>query len=203
MSRSVGPLFPASSPVLERAPLFPAPVLAAEATRLVLRTVLAVLAVQAAIAAADVVWVRLRHARSLRMSRAEVREELKETDGNPQVKQRLRQIRMQRARKRMLAAVPKATVVITNPTHFSVALAYDRARNGAPRLVAKGVDTMAARIREIARDHRVPVVANPPLARALYRVELDAEIPPEHYQAVAEIVAYVWGLSRRVRGAAA
>jgi len=188
--------------VLAHAPLTDPRLLPAQTTRLVLRAVLAVLAVQAVIAAADVVWVRLRHARGLRMSREEIREELKETDGNPKVKQRLRQLRMQRARKRMLAAVPKATVVITNPTHFSVALAYDRATSSAPRLVAKGVDTMAARIREIAVANRVPVVANPPLARSLYRVELDAEIPPEHYQAVAEIVAYVWGLGRRSREAA-
>ena len=168
-------------------------------TRLVLRILLAVIAVQAVIAGVDLAWVRFRHARGMRMSRQEVRDETKETDGDPRIKQRIRQIRMQRARKRMLAAVPKATVVITNPTHFSVALAYDRATNAAPRLVAKGVDSMAARIREVAAAHRVPVVANPPLARALYRVELDAEIPPEHYQAVAEIVAYVWGLGRRAR----
>ena len=189
-------------PVLARAPLAETQTLPAEATRLVFRALLVALSVQAVITAADVVWTRLRHARNLRMSREEIREELKDTDGDPRVKGRLRQIRMQRARKRMLAAVPKATVVITNPTHFSVALAYDRATSSAPRLVAKGVDSMAARIREIAVANRVPLVANPPLARALYRVELDAEIPPEHYQAVAEIVAYVWGLGRRARGAA-
>ena len=103
---------------------------------------------------------------------------------------------MFRARRRMLAAVPKATVVITNPTHYAVALAYDRAKHAAPRVVAKGVDTLAARIREVAEANRVPVVTNPPLARALYRVELDADIPAEHYQAVAEIIAYVWRLGR-------
>ena len=96
----------------------------------------------------------------------------------------------------MLAAVPKATVVITNPTHYAVALTYDRAKHAAPRLVAKGVDTIAARIREVAEENRVPVVANPPLARALYRVEVDCEIPAEHFQAVAEIIAYVWRLRR-------
>ena len=99
----------------------------------------------------------------------------------------------------MLAAVPKATVVITNPTHYAVALAYDRAKHAAPRVVAKGVDSLAARIREAAEANRVPVVANPPLARALYQVELDADIPAEHYQAVAAIIAYVW----RLGGAAA
>ena len=105
----------------------------------------------------------------------------------------------QRARRRMLAQVAKATVVITNPTHYAVALAYERGENAAPRVVAKGVDAVAARIREEAQRHRVPLVANPPLARALHRVELDAEIPAEFFQAVAEIVAYVW----RLRGRAA
>jgi len=174
--------------------------LPAQALRLILRLLFAILAVQGVIAAADVIWVRLRHARSLRMSRHDIREEMKETEGDPRIKHRLRQIRMQRARKRMLAAVPKATVVITNPTHYAVALSYDRASNAAPRLVAKGVDSMAARIREVAAAHRVPLVANPPLARALYRVELETEVPAEHYQAVAEIIAYVWGLGRRARG---
>jgi flagellar biosynthesis protein FlhB len=173
--------------------------LPAQAVRLILRVLFAILAVQAVIAAADVIWVRLRHARSLRMSRHDIREEIKETEGDPRIKHRLRQIRMQRARRRMLAAVPKATVVITNPTHYAVALAYDRATNAAPRVVAKGVDSMAARIREVAAAHRVPSVANPPLARALYRVELETEVPAEHYQAVAEIIAYVWGLGRRAR----
>ena len=96
-----------------------------------------------------------------------------------------------------MAAIPKATVVVTNPTHYAVALAYERGGKGAPRVVAKGVDEVAARIREMAREHRVPLVASPPLARALYRVELEAEIPAEHFQAVAEIVAYVWRLGRR------
>jgi len=135
----------------------------------------------------------------LRMSRQDLRDEQKETDGDPKIKARIRQIRMQRARKRMMAAVPNATVVITNPTHYAVALAYDRAKNAAPRVVAKGVDSMAARIREVAEASRVPLVANPPLARALYQVEVDRDIPAEHYQAVAEIIAYVWRLGQRNR----
>jgi flagellar biosynthesis protein FlhB len=90
--------------------------------------------------------------------------------------------------------VPAATVVITNPTHFAVALSYDRTNNPAPRIVAKGTDVIAARIREIAEANRVPIVANPPLARALYRLDLDTEIPAEHYKAVAEIIAYIWRL---------
>ena len=167
--------------------------------RLTLRVLLAVLAAQAVIALADLAWVRLRHARSLRMSREELRQDTKEAEGDPRIKARIRQIRQLRARRRMMLAVPNATVVITNPTHYAVALAYDRARNAAPRVVAKGVDVMAARIRELAAQHRVPMVANPPLARALYRVELDTDIPETHFKAVAEIIAYVWGLDRRAR----
>ncbi len=164
-----------------------------------LRCLLAAIGAQALIAAADILWVRWRHAQQLRMSRQDIQDELKDTEGDPRIRARIRQIRQQRARRRMLAEVPTATVVITNPTHYAVALAYDRATHAAPRVVAKGVDTMAARIREVAEAHRVPLVANPPLARALYRVELDEEIPAEHFQAVAEIVAYVWRLRERVR----
>lgn len=164
-----------------------------------LRCLLAAIGAQTVIAAADILWVRWRHARQLRMSRQDIGDELKETEGDPRIRARIRQIRQQRARRRMLAEVPQATVVITNPTHYAVALTYDRATHAAPRVVAKGVDAMAARIREVAEAHRVPLVANPPLARALYRVELDEEIPAEHFQAVAEIVAYVWRLRERVR----
>jgi flagellar biosynthetic protein FlhB len=163
----------------------------------VLHVLLAVLVAQGALAAVDYLWVTLRHGRSLRMSRHDILEEQKETEGDPRTRARLRQIRTLRARRRMLAAVPKATVVITNPTHYAIALLYDRAKHTAPRVVAKGVDTLAARIREVAEANRVPVVANPPLAHALYRVELDTEIPAEHYQAVAEIIAYVWRLAPR------
>jgi len=141
--------------------------------------------------------VRFRHTRDLRMSREDIRQEMRESEGDPLVKGRLRQLRMQRARRRMMAQVPKAAVVVTNPTHYAVALAYDRAAGGAPRVVAKGVDIVAARIREIAEENRIPLVANPPLAWALHRVELDTEIPAEHFQAVAEIIAYVWRLRGR------
>lgn len=157
----------------------------------------AALLVQAVIAGGDLLWVRLRHARNLRMSRQEIREELREAEGDPKIRARIRQIRMQRARRRMLAAVPKATVIVTNPTHYAVALAYNRGGTAAPRVVAKGVDSMARRIREMAMAHGVPLVANPPLARALYAVKLDDDIPAEYYKAVAEIIAYVWRLSRR------
>ncbi len=167
--------------------------------RAVLHLLMLLLGAQVAIAGADVFWKRYRHAQSLRMSREEVKREHRESDGNPQIKAKIRQMRVARARRRMMAAVPKATVVVTNPTHYAIALVYDRARGGAPLVVAKGVDEMAARIREIAKEHRVPLVANPPLARALYSVEVDAEIPPEHFKAVAEIIAYVWRLRGRRR----
>lgn len=156
---------------------------------------------QAAIAFADYGWMRFRHASDLRMSREDVRQEGRESDGDPKVKGRLRQMRMARARKRMLAAVPGATVVITNPTHFAVALAYDRGRQAAPRVVAKGADDVAARIRQAAQASGVPLYANPPLARALFNVELDAEIPLEHFKAVAEIIAYVWRLRGHAKSA--
>lgn len=164
-----------------------------------LRLMLAAIGAQTVIAGADILWVRWNHGKQLRMSRQDVLDEMKDTEGDPRIRARIRQIRQQRARRRMLAEVPKATVVITNPTHYAVALVYDRATHAAPRVVAKGVDNVAARIREVAEAHRVPLVANPPLARALYRVELDEEIPAEHYQAVAEIVAYIWRLRQRVR----
>ncbi len=155
------------------------------------------LGAQAVIAGADLAWERLRHMRQLRMSLQELKDEHKESEGNPQIKQRLRQLARSRKRRRMLLAVPKASVVITNPTHYAVALAYERGAQGAPRIVAKGADEVAARIRELAREHRVPIVANPPLARALFRVEIDTEIPAEHFKAVAEVIAFVWRLRTR------
>ncbi len=151
---------------------------------------------QLVIAGADLAYVRWQHARRLRMSRQDQRDEQKDSDGNPLVKQRLRQLARMRGRKRMMAAVAKATVVVTNPTHYAVALLYERGSRSAPRVVAKGADEVAARIREVAEANTIPMVANPPLARALYRVEIDTEIPAEHFKAVAEIVAYVWRLNR-------
>ena len=157
-----------------------------------------VLAAQAGIALLDAGYTRWRFNQRLRMSREELKQETREADGDPRVKGRLKQIRQARARRRMMAAVAKATVVVTNPTHYAVALAYERGGTSAPRIVAKGVDEIAARIRAAAEKARVPLVANPPLARALYVVPLDAEVPPEHFRIVAEIIAYVW----RIRGLA-
>lgn len=160
----------------------------------------AVLGLLGAIVVLDVFWTRHRHIERLKMSRQDIKEEAKESDGNPEVKAKLKQIRAQRSRRRMMAEVPKATVVITNPTHFAVALAYDRGRDAAPRVVAKGADLVALRIRDLAEKHRVPIVRNPPLARALFQVELDQGIPESQFQAVAEVIAFVWRLSGQ-RGA--
>jgi flagellar biosynthetic protein FlhB len=130
----------------------------------------------------------------------EMKEEFKQSEGDPQVKGRIRQLRQARMRKRVMAAVPKASVIITNPTHFSVALSYERGMP-APVCVAKGVDNIALKIREIAGKHDIPVVENVPLARALYAtVEIDEEIPVEHYHAVAEVIGYVMGLKRGLSG---
>lgn len=154
---------------------------------------------QGVIALFDLLWVRWRFHDRLRMTLQEVKDEYKEAEGDPKLKARVRQIRTARARRRMMAAVPKATVIITNPTHYAIALQYDRGTNGAPRVVAKGMDDVAARIRQVASQNRVAVVPNPPLARALYAVPLDAEVPAEHFKAVAAIIAYVWRLRSQAR----
>ena len=183
-------------PVFLSSTAWDAGTLANRTASLVLHAMLMLLAVQAGIAVLDVGWVRYRHTSQLRMSRQELRDEHKESDGDPHVKGRIRQLRRQRARRRMMDSVAKATVVITNPTHYAVALAYETGGKGAPKIVAKGTDELAARIRAIAQDNKVPLVANPPLARALYTVPLDQEIPREHFQVVAGIIAYVWRLQR-------
>jgi flagellar biosynthetic protein FlhB len=171
-------------------------ILISAVTRLAFHLFVATICIQTIVAAADLMWVRFRHFRDMRMSKQSIRDESKDTEGNPHIKARIRRIRVMRARKRMMAKVPTATVVITNPTHYAIALVYDRANNPAPRIVAKGQDSLAARIRKVAEANGVPVVANPPLARALHRLEIDTEIPAEHYKAVAEVIAYVWRLRR-------
>lgn len=164
---------------------------AAAAGQGVSRLLAATLGAFAILALLDVLLVRHRHLQRLRMTRQELKEELKESEGDPTIRARLRQLRESRGRQRMMTAVPKAAVVITNPTHYAVALAYEPGQAAAPKLVAKGVDAMAARIREAARAAGVPVVSDPPLARALHRLELDTEIPAEHWDAVARIIAVV------------
>jgi len=155
-----------------------------------------VIAILALVAAADYVFQYRQWFERQKMSMRELKEEFKESDGDPMIKGKIRQIRMARMRKRMMAQVPKASVVITNPTHYAIALQYDKGMN-APVCVAKGADATALKIREVAEDHSIPVVENPPLARALYAtVEIDDEIPAEHYKAVAEIIGYVMKLKR-------
>jgi flagellar biosynthesis protein FlhB len=159
----------------------------------------AVVAILAIIAAADYFFQYRQWFERQKMSLREMRDEFKQSDGDPKIKAKIRQLRANRARKRMMAAVPKATVVITNPTHFAVALHYERGM-AAPICVAKGIDSLALKIREVATAHDVAVVENPPLARTLHAVvEIDQEIPAEHYKAVAEVIGYVMRLNRAVR----
>lgn len=153
-----------------------------------------VLAVFAFVAGIDVIYQRHTWRERLKMTREDMKQEFKETEGSPEIKARIRKLRMEVLRRRMMSEVPKASVIITNPTHFAVALQYEAGMN-APRLIAKGVDSLALKIREIAGKHDVPIIENPPLARALHaRVDIDQEIPEEHYKAVAEVIGYVMRL---------
>lgn len=165
---------------------------------LIVKLLIAVVAVLIVIAIADLVFQRQQHHKKMRMTRQELKDEFKQSEGDPVARQRLRQIRQERAKARMIQAVPEADVVVTNPTHFAVALKYQPEAMGAPRVVAKGADLIAQNIREAAEEHDIPIIENPPLARALYAsVELDAEVPSEHYQAVAEVISYVWNVEGR------
>jgi flagellar biosynthetic protein FlhB len=159
---------------------------------------IAVLTFLGAGALIDWIWQRQRFMSKMRMSREELKEEIRQSEGDPHVKAKLRQIRNERARRRMMAQVPKATVVIANPTHYAVALLYKQGETEAPICLAKGVDKVALRIREVAEEAKVPVVEDPPLARALYaQVEIDETIPVGHYQAVAKIIGFVLNQARR------
>jgi flagellar biosynthetic protein FlhB len=156
----------------------------------------AVVVILAFVAAADYLFQYRQWYERQKMSLREMREEFKQSEGDPIIKGKIKQLRQSRMRKRMIAAVPKASVVITNPTHYAIALQYERGMD-APICVAKGVDALALKIREVASEHSIPVVENPPLARALHAtVEVDQEIPPEHYKAVAEVIGYVMKLRR-------
>jgi flagellar biosynthetic protein FlhB len=165
-------------------------------TSLTLQLMGAVVAMLAVVAIADYFFQYRQWHERQKMSLQEMKEEFKQSEGDPHVKGRIRQLRQARMKKRMMAAVPKASVIITNPTHYAVALSYERGMS-APVCVAKGVDTIALKIREVAGEHDIPIVENVPLARALYAtVEIDDEIPVEHYHAVAEIIGYVMGIRR-------
>jgi flagellar biosynthetic protein FlhB len=153
------------------------------------------------IAAVDVPWQLFQHSKQLRMTRQEVREEMKESEGSPEIKGRIRNMQREIARRRMMHEVPKADVVIVNPTHFAVALKYDEKRMRAPIVVAKGADVIAARIREIATESLVPIFEAPPLARALFKsVEIGGEIPATLYVAVAQVLTYIYQLKTARRG---
>lgn len=167
---------------------------------LVIKLVQAVAIPVGALAAFDLIYQRRTWFAKLKMSLQELKDEHKESEGDPKIKAKIRQIGMQRARRRMMANVPEATVIITNPTHYAVALKYDHGSMGAPIVVAKGVDSLALRIRAIATDAGVPIVENRPLARALYAAaEIDRPIPTDQYAAVAEIISYVMRLAREKR----
>ena len=163
---------------------------------LALQMIGAVVAILFLVAAADFVFQYRQWYERQKMSMRELKEEFKQSEGDPMIKGKIRQLRQQRMRKRMMAAVPKASVIITNPTHYAIALQYEKGME-APVCLAKGTDLMALKIREIATAHSVPIVENPPLARALHAtVEIDEEIPTEHYKAVAEVIGYVMKLRR-------
>jgi flagellar biosynthetic protein FlhB len=148
-------------------------------------------------AVADYVYQRFKFMQQVRMTKQEVKDEHKQQEGDPIARARLRQIRLDRARRRMMAKVPEADVVITNPTHFAVALEYKPGKMSAPRVIAKGQDLIALKIREVATEHNVPLVENPPLARALHKAcDIDDTIPVEHYKAVAQVISYVFKLKK-------
>jgi flagellar biosynthetic protein FlhB len=155
------------------------------------------------IAGIDVPYQLWQYAKQLKMTREEVRREMKESEGSPEVKSRIRQVQQQMARQRMMQDVPKADVIVTNPTHFAVALRYDDQRMRAPVVVAKGADVIAARIREIGAEHSVPIFEAPPLARMLYRnVDIGSEVPATLYVAVAQVLSYIFQLRAAKRAGA-
>lgn len=169
-----------------------------ELKALFLSMMIAVLSVLFILAIIDYIFQREQFMKSMRMSKQELLEEHKQTEGDPHIKGKLRQLREKKARQRMMQAVPTADVVITNPTHYAVALKYDTKEMDAPVMVAKGVDAVAERIKALAKENEVPIVENATLARALYSsMELEEAIPREHYKAVAEVISYVFKLKGR------
>ncbi|HEY2356845.1 MAG TPA: flagellar biosynthesis protein FlhB, partial [Phenylobacterium sp.] len=169
------------------------------ATDILRRLVFAVAAFLLLIAGADWFWQRQRFLSKMRMTKEEVKEDFKQAEGDPHIKARQKQLRNERSRRRMMQAVPDATVVVMNPTHFAVALKYDADETPAPLCVAKGLDSLALKIREVAEAAGVPVIEDPPLARALYAaVDVDEVIPPAHYEAVAKIIGFILSKGRRM-----
>jgi flagellar biosynthetic protein FlhB len=179
-------------PTMEPMALLP---LAAQILKALLIAILAVLGVGAMI---DWFWQRQRFLQRMRMTKEEIKEDYRQTEGDPHIKARLRQMRFERARRRMIQNVPKATVVVMNPTHYAVALRYVPGETAAPECVAKGVDTLALKIREVAEEAGVAVIEDPPLARALYAtVDVEQTIPREHYEAVAKVIGFVMQSAQR------
>ena len=161
--------------------------------------IFSMLAVFLVFATLDFIYQRYSYKKSLRMSKQEIKDEYKQTEGNPEIKAKIRQLQREMAKKRMMSEIPKADVVITNPTHYAVAIRYDKTKDEAPRVIAKGVDNLALKIKEIAREHDIMIVENPPLARELYKlVDVDEVIPQKLYKAVAEILAYVYRAKGKV-----
>ncbi|MBN9588251.1 MAG: flagellar biosynthesis protein FlhB [Alphaproteobacteria bacterium 64-11] len=168
-------------------------------THLLFKVLMTALAALAVIAGLDYFWQRMQFLKRNRMSKQEIKEEYRQNEGDPAIKAKIRQIRQERSRKRMMAKVPGATVVIMNPTHYAVALQYESGNMAAPVCVAKGVDALALRIRAVAEENDVPVVENPPLARALYAaIDIDEPVPPEHFKAVAQVIGYVFRLQGKI-----
>jgi flagellar biosynthetic protein FlhB len=178
----------------------PMPMLMEEMRALFTHLMIGILVVLAILAGVDLVYQRNEFMKRMRMTKQELKDEYKQSEGDPLIKAKLRQLRAQRARKRMMANVPKADVVITNPTHFAIALAYRPEEMDAPICLAKGADHIALKIREVAKENKITIVENPPLARVLYStVEIDQIVPPEHYKAVAEVISYVFKLKGRIK----
>lgn len=170
-----------------------------EILEIFIRMMIGILAVFFIVAVLDVFYQRYEHLKKMRMTKQEVKDEYKQAEGDPHVKGRLKQLRMQKAQQRMMSSVPEADVVITNPTHYSVALKYDQNTMDAPVVIAKGVDNVAMRIREVAKEHDIVLYEAPPLARALFdTLEINDMIPEEHFQAVAKVISYVFKLKRKL-----
>lgn len=178
----------------------PLPMILGEMRALILKLMLGVLVVLMIIAVIDLVYQRNEHYKKMRMTKQELKDEYKQAEGDPHIKARLRALRQERARRRMIQAVPQADVVITNPTHYSVALKYVPKEMAAPVVIAKGVNEVAFKIREVAKEHDIIIMENPPLARVLYdTVEVDQAIPEEHYKAVAEVISFVFKQKGRLK----
>ena len=190
------------TPELTRLPLLaaytPSQILA-EIQKVLIELFVTVLAIMGVLAILDYFFERFQMSKQLRMSKQDIKDEHKETEGDPEIKQRLSQLRHSRYNQRTIAKVPEATVVITNPTHFAIALLYKAGEMEAPIVIAKGLDFLAQKMREVAEENDVPIIENPPLARALYAtVEIDEEIPTKYYTAVANIIRYVMGIDKQL-----